>query len=293
MREGTVKANGLEFAYLEQGSGPLVLLMHGFPDNAYTWEYQMPALAEAGYRAVAPFLRGYPPSEIPEGGFYDAVTLATDARELIRELNGGEPALYVGTDWGALIGFTLMQLYPEAVRRAVVMAVPLPQAAAGILMMPELLHHTFHVWFHQMPHIPEAAIAANDFAYVDYLWRFWEPGHEDPEHIARVKRTLAGDGALSAALGYYRATFGQAPSDPALDSMRGRLGGTIGVPTMAIFGKDDPLAAFAENHAAFFTGEFRLELPEGGQHFIHRSRPDAINELVLSWLGAGDSLSSA
>lgn len=286
LREGTVKANGVEFAYLEMGSGPLVLLLHGFPDNAHTWSYQMPALAEAGYRAVAPFLRGYPPTEVPEGGWYDAVTLATDARELIRELNGGEPALYVGTDWGTLIGFTLMQLYPEVVRRAVVMAVPLPQAAAGILMMPELLHHTFHVWFQQLPHISEAAIAANDFAYVDYLWRFWEPGFDDPEQVASVKRTLAGDGALSAALEYYRATFDAVRMDPALSDDRARLGGAIPVPTLAIFGKKDPLAVFGENHAQFFSGEFRLELMEGGQHFIHRSRPDAVNELIVSWLGA-------
>ncbi len=91
LREGTVKANGLEFAYLEQGQGPLVLLMHGFPDNAHTWSHQMPALAAAGYRAVAPFLRGYPPTQIPDGGYYDSATLATDARELILELNDGEP----------------------------------------------------------------------------------------------------------------------------------------------------------------------------------------------------------
>lgn len=285
-REGTVKANGLEFAYLELGKGPLVVMVHGFPDNAYTWEHQMPVLADAGYRVVAPFLRGYPPTEVPTDGYYDAVTLATDLREVIRGLNGGEPANYVGTDWGTIIGFTLMQAYPESVRRAVVMAVPLAAAAAEILTMPELLHHTFHVWFQQMPFLPEAAIPTNDFAYIDYLWRFWEPGFSDPEHVARVKRTLAEEGALAAALGYYRATFGSAPADPALNHVRARLS-TIGVPTMLIFGRDDPLGAFADKHAPFFTGEFRLELLEGGQHFMHRSRPEAVNELILSWLSAG------
>ncbi|MGH2725418.1 MAG: alpha/beta fold hydrolase, partial [Actinomycetota bacterium] len=258
-----------------------------FPDNARTWSHQMPALADAGYRAVAPFLRGYPPTQIPADGWYDAVTLATDARELIGELGGGEPAYFVGTDWGALIAYTLMQAFPESVRRAVVTAVPLPQAAARILEMPEMLHHTFHVWFQQMEFIAEAAIAANDFAYVDYLWRLWEPGFSDPEHLASVKRTLAADGALSAALGYYRATFNPARMDPALDEVRRRLGGAITVPTLAIFGKDDPLGVYADEHRPFFTGEFRLERPAGGQHFIHRSRPDAVNELIVSWLRAG------
>ena len=287
LREGTVKANGVEFAYLEQGSGPLVLLMHGFPDNAYTWSHQMPALADAGFRAVAPFLRGYPPTEIPTEGWYDAATLATDAHALIAELGGGQPAFYVGTDWGALIAYTLMQAFPEAVRRAVVTAVPMPQAAARILEMPEMLHHTFHVWFQQMEFIAEVAIAANDFAYIDYLWRFWEPGFEDPDHVASVKRTLAADGSLTAALTYYRATFDPARMDPALDDARQRLTGSISVPTLLVFGKDDPLGVFAEAHRPFFTGEFRIERPDGGQHFIHRSRPEAINALIVEWLRAG------
>ncbi|MGH2784095.1 MAG: alpha/beta fold hydrolase [Actinomycetota bacterium] len=287
LRKGTVKANGLEFAYLEQGSGPLVLLMHGFPDNAHTWSYQMPALADAGYRAVAPFLRGYPPTQIPEDGYFDAATLATDAKELILALNDVEPAYYVGTDWGTLTAFPLMQAYPEVVRRSVVMAVPYPLAAAMIVTKPELIHHTFHVWFQQLPGIAEAAISAGDFAYIEYLWRFWEPGFEDPQHIASVKRTLATDGALTAALGYYRAMFDPEKSDPDLADVRAKFGLPMTVPTLAIFGMDDPLGAFAEEHRPFFSGELRIERPDGGQHFIHRSRPAVINEMILSWLSAG------
>ena len=287
MREGTVKANGLEFAYLEQGAGPLVLLMHGFPDNAHTWSYQMPALAAAGYRAVAPFLRGYPPTQIPDGGYFDAATLATDARDLILELNDGEPAFYVGTDWGTLAGFPLLQAYPEVVKRAVVMVVPMMAAVAGLFAQPEVIHYSFHVWFHQLTGLPEATIPANDFAYVDYLWRLWEPGFEDPDHIAGVKRTLAHDGALSAALGYYRAMFDPAKMDPALDEVRAKFGNQIAVPTLAIFGDKDPLSVFDEAHRPFFSNEFRIERPAHGQHFIHRSQPALINDLILSWLSAG------
>ena len=286
LREGTVKANGLEFAYLEQGQGPLVLLVHGFPDNAHTWSHQMPALADAGYRAVAPFLRGYPPTQIPEGGYFDAATLATDAAELIHALNGGEPAFYVGTDWGAVMGYSLLRAFPGSVRRAVTMAVPYPPAAAGIVTMPDLIHHYFHVWFHQLPALPEASIPMNDFAYVDYLWRMWEPGFEDPEHLASVKRTLSPDGALHAALEYYRAVFDPSRLDPALADIASRLGGPIDVPTLLLFGKDDPLARFAPDHTPLFTGEFHVELVEGGEHFMHRSRPESINELILSWFGA-------
>ena len=86
-----IHANGLKFAYLEQGDGPLVMLLHGFPDTAHTWSHQMQALAAAGYRVVAPFLRGYPPTEIPSDGYYDKATLASDIAALIEALGGGAP----------------------------------------------------------------------------------------------------------------------------------------------------------------------------------------------------------
>jgi pimeloyl-ACP methyl ester carboxylesterase len=286
VREGTVKANGLEFAYLEQGSGPLLLLLHGFPDNAYTWSHQMPVFADAGYRTVAPFMRGYPPTQIPDGGFFDSATLALDARDLIEGLGGGDPAYVLGTDWGTFMTLALMQAFPETVRRAVVTAVPHQPAAAGILGMGDLLRHTWHAFFNTVPHLPEVAYAADDFALVEYLWETWEPGFHDPDHLASIKRTLSEPGALTAALNYYRAQFAFDPAriDPAIEDVRQRLTGMISVPTMVVFGREDPYARFGENHRAFFTGGFRLEILDGGRHFIHRSRPDVFNPVILSWL---------
>src|SRR5947209_18552057 len=102
MGQGTIRANGLEFAYVEQGDGPLVLLLHGFPDNALTWDRVAPVLADAGYRTVAPFMRGYPPTAQPADGRYDPAALAADIAGLVDALNGGEPAFVVGHDWGAI-----------------------------------------------------------------------------------------------------------------------------------------------------------------------------------------------
>ncbi|HJT38130.1 MAG TPA: alpha/beta fold hydrolase, partial [Actinomycetota bacterium] len=104
MREGTVRANGIEFAYIEEGDGPLVLLVHGYPDIGQTWDAQMRALAAAGYRAVAPNLRGYPPTEVPQNGYYDAATITNDIVGIIDAL-AGEPVFYAGHDWGAAIGY--------------------------------------------------------------------------------------------------------------------------------------------------------------------------------------------
>lgn len=285
MTEGhTVHANGIEFAYLEEGSGPLVLLMHGFPDNAHTWDRQMPVLAEAGYRAVAPFIRGYPPTEIPGGGYYDVGTLATDVRALVETLGDG-PAFIVGHDWSALITYAVCAAFPETVRRAVAMAVPVPRAVAHLMEIPEQVHHAFHWWFFQARGIPEVAVRANDFAFIDYLWRLWEPGLEDREHIADVKRMLAQPGALEAALGYYRAAMDPALADPAHESVRARLLDDISVPTLAIFGADDPRAEFAKSQAEHFTGEYRAEILEDCAHFLQRSRPDEVSRLIVEWLG--------
>ena len=132
--EGRVTANGLRFAYLEGGSGPLVLLLHGWPDTPHTWDYQLAALAGAGFRVAAPWLRGYPPTEIPRSGYFDIDTLAVDVRELIRVLGGGDPCLLVGQDWGASIGYQVLAAFPEVVRSAVVMAVPHPAATRESLL---------------------------------------------------------------------------------------------------------------------------------------------------------------
>src|SRR5919112_1132686 len=100
MRECRVHANGIEFGYLEAGEGPLVLLLHGFPDDAHTWSAQMDGLAGAGYRAVAPFMRGYPPTGPAPDGRYDAEVLGADVAGLVEALGDGSPAFVVGHDWG-------------------------------------------------------------------------------------------------------------------------------------------------------------------------------------------------
>lgn len=288
MREGRVRAAGIEFAYLEEGEGPLVLLLHGFPDDARTWSHQMPELAAAGYRAVAPYLRGYPPTEIPAGGYYDSATLARDARELIRALGGGEPALVVGHDWGALATYGLVAAFPESVRRAVAMAVPHPGGAAEFLSSYDQIRRSFYIWFFQLPGLPEMTVGADGLAFVERLWRDWSPGLDDPEHLAGVKRTLSAPGALEAALAYYRALFDPARADPSLEDTRRAASRRTAVPTLVAFGGEDGClgAEFVHAGDAMFTGEYRVEVVPGCGHFLHRERPDEVTRLILRWIGA-------
>ena len=286
MTSYSLRANGIDFAYLEAGSGPLVLLLHGFPDTAETWSHQMPALAAAGYRVVAPYLRGYSPTEIPRGGFYDKATLATDVTELIGALGGGKPAHLVGQDWGAIISYAVLAAFPERVRRAVVMAVPHPMQVAGSLLDARQIQRSLHWWFFQQPALPEKALAHNDFAFIDYLWSDWSsPGFRDEAHIAKVKAMLREPGVLTATLAYYRAMFDPAMADPRLKEVRSRMAAPISVPTLALCGSEDMREELMTDQSKHFAGEYRYASIAGAGHFLHREKSQEVTKLLLDWLG--------
>lgn len=284
----SLQANGLRFAALAAGpkDGELVLLLHGYPDSARSWQHQMPALAAAGYRVVAPWLRGYPPSEIPAGGWYDRATLATDARALIEQLSPGRPALFVGQDWGAAIGYALLAAYPEAVRRAVLLAVPHPaEVKATLKRSPKHALRSFHWFLFQLPGLPEWLCARRDYAFLETLWKLWSPDFDDAAHVAEIRRAMATPGALEASLAYYRAMFRRDRADPALAAVRARSEGPISVPTRVLCGSRDLRREMLEPQRRWFRGEYDWHTVDGAGHFLHRERPAEVNRLILDWLG--------
>lgn len=284
MEQIFVAANGVRFACLAEGEGPLVLLLHGFPDNGSTWEHQFAPLAAAGYRIVAPNLRGYPPTEIPANGFYDGATLAEDVRALIEALSPDQPACLVGHDWGAALSYGFLALYPKLVRRAVLMAIPHPVTMAASLADPAQLRRAFHWWYFQIPGLAEAQVPKAEYALIDFLWAEWSPGHDHQAHVAQVKDMLRQPGAFTAAISYYRAAFGPTHRDPALEHLRAHLGGPISVPTLTLCGANDlrrgPMAAQAEH----FTSDYVYrEIADAG-HFLHREQPAEVSTLIVDWL---------
>lgn len=269
MRHRFVDANGLRFAYLEQGQGPLALLVHGFPDTALTWDRALPALAEAGYRAVAPFTRGYAPTEIPADGAYDSDTLGKDVIALIRAL-GADDAVVVGHDWGASAGYAAAAMAPERVRLLVTLAVPHPRSLKPTPSLAWKLRHFFTL------RRAGAAdrIRRGDLALVDQLWRRWSPAWKEipAAETEAVKAAFREPGCLEAALGYYRAL---SPSLPASHRL------PIAVPTVSFAGEDDLMAPrLYEKARRCFTGSYEVVQVPGG-HFMHREHPDPfLRELV-------------
>lgn len=280
-----VHANGVEFVCLTQGSGPLLLLVHGFPDIPQSWSAQMDVLSQAGYQVIAPYLPGYLPSRVADNAYFDKASLVHGIAGLMEAISPSEKWHYIGQDWGAIIGYALCAARPDLLHSAVLMAVPHPQIVNQYLLEPKHIQRSFHWWFFQQAVLPEQALLANDMAFIDYLWHYWSaPGFEDSEHIAQVKDCLRQPGVLKTAMDYYRAMFDPAKADPALHALRAAMQHTITVPTLALCGADDMRAELMREQAACFGGPYEYREVAKAGHFVQREQSAAVNALLLDWL---------
>lgn len=285
----TVTANGIDFVVLEKGEGPLLLCLHGFPDNAYTFARQLDAFAAAGYRTAAPFLRGYAPTAAAANGQYHSAYLGQDVIALIHAL-GHERAVVLGHDFGATAAYAAALIAPEKVAAVVGVAVPYgPGLAQAMVVDPAQQRRSWYVFYFQTP-LAEMAVPLNDFVFIDHLWRDWSPGWDYPAHmIASVKKTLAEPGVLEAALGYYRSPFAGMPDDPEAAVIQGRIGSEpITVPTLYVHGAGDGCIGvdISESMEESVSGVFCRETVDGAGHFVHQEAPDIFNEMVLDFLNS-------
>ncbi|MCV7077920.1 alpha/beta fold hydrolase [Mycobacterium szulgai] len=266
-----VDANGLKFAYLEEGSGPLVLMLHGFPDTAHSWDDLRPRIAAKGYRAVSPFMRGYHPSAIPARD-PDQETLAHDPLALIEAL-GASDAVVIGHDWGASAAYGAAALAPDRVAKLFIVGIPHPAAVKPSL---KKLWGVRHFATYKLPGAPNR-FARNDFAALPAIYRRWSPTwRPDPSEFDAVRASFANPASLNAAFGYYR-KLSPVPST----SLKTR----ITVPTVVFAGLDDPIVSPADYRGAarMFDGEYIVEEVPGG-HFMHREHPEEFAERLLSHL---------
>lgn len=282
---GTVAANGLDVTYLHAGSGPLALCLHGFPDSAHTWRHLLPALADAGHHAVAPFMRGYAPTSVPDDGLYQTGALSADANALHDVLGGGDDAVLVGHDWGAPAVYGAAASAPDRWSRVVGMAVP-PGGAMGAAFLGNLdqLKRSWYMFFFQHP-LADMVVPADDLAFIDMIWRDWSPGYDATDDLAHVGAALGDPANLAAALGYYRATLGDGARSPEYDAVQTAGGGELPQPTLYLHGSDDgcigaEVAASARDMCPWAT----IEIVDGAGHFLQLERPDMVNRRIVDFL---------
>lgn len=296
---GTLSASGLQFSTLE-GSRPrpsdpprpVVLCLHGFPDHHRSFRAQISALAQAGYRVVAPLLRGYEPSSQPIDDDYHTIRAVEDVLGWIEYL-GALRVHLIGHDWGAVIGYQVAALAPERLLSLTTLAVPhLRHLGRGILAAPRQLRNSWYTVFFQARGIAEAVVRARDFAFVERLWRDWSPGWTAPaEEMRLLKRTLRQPGVVKAALSYYRAAVD--PLTRAAAESRRLAFAPVPVPTLALTGElDGCIDTRLYDHAMRredFPGGLEVERIRGAGHFLHQERPAEVNARILDWLRRHDA----
>jgi pimeloyl-ACP methyl ester carboxylesterase len=266
-----VDANGLRFAYLEDGSGPLVLMLHGFPDTAHSWDHLRPRIAAKGYRAVSPFMRGYHPTAIPDRDA-DQETLAHDALGLIEAL-GAEDAVVIGHDWGAAAAYGAAGLGRERVKKLFAIGIPHP---AALKWSPKKLWGARHFAVYKLPGAPDR-FARNDFAALPAICRRWSPDwNPEPAEFEAVRASFSNKASLNAAFGYYRKL---SPKPSA--SLRAR----IVAPTVVFAGLGDPIVEPSDYRGAarMFDSDYIVEEVPGG-HFMHREHPNEFAARLLAHL---------
>jgi pimeloyl-ACP methyl ester carboxylesterase len=287
MDHRTISANGLEFAYFEDGpaDGPLALCLHGFPDSAHTWRYLLPELAGAGFHAVAPFLRGYAPTAIPADGRYQIGAVVRDANALHEALGGGADAVIVGHDWGALATYGAVAHQPDRWARAVTAAVP-PTSAIGMSLFSYAQLHASWYMFFFLSAFAEMAVPIDDYSFIDGLWADWSPGYDGSWDVARVKESIGDPEHIVAAIGYYRAMYNPELQVPDLaDEQTAALMATP-KPTLYLHGRDDGcmLLGSIGSPLDFMAEGSEVEVVDGTGHFLHLEQPDTVNRRIVEFL---------
>ncbi len=282
----SVSANGTRFHVAESGDGPLVLMLHGFPEFWWTWREQLVSLKDAGFRAVAVDLRGYGGSDKPPRG-YDLVTAASDAAGLVRSL-GEANAVVVGHDWGGLIAWSMAAYFPKVVRRLAVVSVPHPlRLRAAVLSDPlgQGRRSGYALRF-QLPRLPERQLLAGGAQRVGRLLSQWSgPGWPDQETERTYRAAISLPSVAHSALEYHRWFIRSRLRPDGLRYTRA-MRAPVQAPTLHLHGSLDTcvLPGTARGSGRYVEAPYRWRLIDGAGHFPHEERPERFDAELRAWL---------
>jgi pimeloyl-ACP methyl ester carboxylesterase len=277
MIEGHAELSEVRLHYAEQGEGPLVVLLHGFPEAWFGWRFQIPALAAAGFRVVAPDLRGFNLSSKPGGiAAYELARVASDISELIRAL-GEDSACVAGHDWGGATAWVLGMRHPDVVRRLAILNSPHPRRFKAALKDRRQLAKSWYFGVLQLPWLPERLMPRNRWAALRQGFvKDARPGTFTPEDAERYVKAWEQPGAVTTMVNYYRAAI-QRPRTPLVP---------IQAPTLVIWGDRDRylLPGLAEPEPRDAPNLDRV-VHLDASHWVHHDEADEVSRLLAEFFG--------
>lgn len=275
----TVASNGITMHYVTQGEGPLLLLLHGFPEFWYSWRYQICVLAELGYRVVAPDLRGYNETEKPRRG-YDIPTLLRDITGLITAL-GEERAIIVGHDWGGVLAWQFAIDYPQMTEKLVVLNAPHPGAMMREMRTLRQLRKSWYIFAFQIPWLPEYVLSRNHANEIGRMLRgaALQKDAFPREETAKYQEAMSKPGAIRAALAYYRQLVRRGPGAYRRRNLQ------IEAPTLLIWGEHDiALGHELTEGLDSWVPNLRIKrIPDSG-HWVQQEQPTQVNQYLIEFL---------
>jgi epoxide hydrolase 4 len=279
---GYARGDGVRLHYVQAGAGPAVVMLHGFPEFWYSWRRQIPALAAAGFRAIAPDLRGYNLSDRPDAiAAYRVESLVADVEALAADL--GERRIHlVGHDWGGVIAWYTAMLRPDLVQRLVIVNAPHPAAYRRELTRSTQALRSWYAGFFQLPWLPEAVFRIGNSVVLRRVFRDGpvRRGANDDQDVRLHVEAMRRPGALTAAINFYRALRRHPPALPDRESRR------IRAPTMVVWGERDRyLVPGLTDGLERWVPDVRVERLPGVSHWVQADAPDELNRLLIEFLG--------
>ena len=279
IRHDRVTNGAVTLHVVRAGSGPPVVLLHGFPENWSSWRHQLLPLADAGFTATAPDLRGYNESDAPVGvAAYAIDQLVSDVAAVVRA-TGHARAHVVGHDWGGILAWHFAAAHPDLLERLVILNAPHPSIFLRHVRRPPQLFRSWYAAFFQLPLLPERALRAFDFAALRRLFRT-TPARKNTfsnQDIDYYIQGLSRPGGLTAALNYYRASV-RHPS-----TRRARTDAE----TLIIWGEQDvALTIGLLDGVERYAPHARIERIADAGHWVQNEAPERVTRLLVDFLTA-------
>jgi pimeloyl-ACP methyl ester carboxylesterase len=270
---------------------PIALCLHGFPDTARGWREVAPLLVDAGWRVVAPFMRGYAPSSLSSDASYHVGALMDDALRVLEAAGPTGRDVLIGHDWGAIAGAGLAAMPDSPFTKAVIMSVPpaatfrgkVPDAGRLVARLPRQLLRSWYITYFQLPLLPECSASW----VVPRLWRQWSPGYDAGDDVALVLDAIGSPENWRAALGYYRATIRGSKPPSRYAELHEHWLSPPTLPTLYLHGADDgAMGDYTRWVEPGLPPGSRVEIVDRAGHFMQLDRPQEVARLIAEFVAS-------